>query len=216
MVHVLVLLFALLFGGAAQAQCIGALATDGSNPCPDAATFRSTLGITGTSPGGSSGQLQINNAGAFGGMTAMSGGATLDTSTGVLTIVSVPAAALPAAAKARGFTQPFSTIPTTGDPDVYQMPTGASAAIAASTVPDAICRVSPAATVTFLVKKWSTGNPATSSTLCTGSLSTSCAVSGCSISATTIAATDGISIEATAASADTAARVTITVPWTFQ
>ena len=126
------------------------------------------------------------------------------------------AAQMPSAAKARGFTQPFSGIPTTADPDVYQMPTGATAAIAASTVPDAICRVSPAATVTFLVKKWSTGNPATSSTLCTGSLSTSCAVSGCSISETTISGTDGISIEATAASADSAARVTITIPWTFQ
>lgn len=126
------------------------------------------------------------------------------------------AAQMPSAAKARGFTQPFSGIPTAADPDVYQMPTGAIAAIAASTVPDAICRVSPAATVTFLVKKWITGNPATSSTLCTGSLSTSCAVSGCSISSTTISGTDGISIEATAASADSAARVTITVPWTFQ
>jgi hypothetical protein len=120
------------------------------------------------------------------------------------------------AGNARGFSQPFNTIPTTADPDVYQIPTGSSAVIAGSTVPDALCAVSPAATVTFLVKKWTTGNPATSSTLCTGSLSTSCAVSGCSISETTLAATNGISIEATAAGADSAARVTITVPWAWQ
>jgi hypothetical protein len=113
---------------------------------------------------------------------------------------------------ATGFAMPFSTIPTTADVDIYGL--GFAASIAASTVPTALCRVSPAATVTFLVKKWTAGNPATSSTLCTGSLSTACAVSSCSISSTSFAAADGISIEATAASADSAARVTITVPMT--
>lgn len=211
-----------------------------------------------TTPSGSSGQLQFNNAGSFGGFT-LGGDATVNTGTGALTLATsgvsagsygsgtatptftvdakgrltaagtatiappfsaitgtATAAQLPAAAKTRGFTQPFSGIPATGDPDIYQLPTGVAATIAASTVPDAICRVMPSATVTFVVKKWTAGSPATSSTLCTGLVSTSGSVSGCSIGATTIAATDGISIEATAASADAAARCTISVPWTYQ
>lgn len=40
----------------------------------------------GGTPGGSSGQLQYNNAGAFAGMTAMNGDATLNTSTGAITV----------------------------------------------------------------------------------------------------------------------------------
>lgn len=38
---------------------------------PDAATARTTLGITSASPGGSSGQVQYNNAGAFGGFAGL-------------------------------------------------------------------------------------------------------------------------------------------------
>jgi len=141
---------------------------------------------------------------------AANGVASLDAST------LVPVAQLPPAAVRRGFTQPFQGAPATADPDVYQIPTGASAAIPGSTAPTAICRVNPAATVTFLVKKWTGTSSASSSTLCTGSLSTSCVVSGCSISATTFSAGDGVSIEATEASEDTAARFTITVPWDWQ
>jgi len=100
--------------------------------------------------------------------------------------------------------------PTTATPDLY--PIGFNALITASTVPVALCKVSPAATVTFLVKKWTAGNPATSSTLCTGSLSTSCGLSSCSISATSLSSADGLSIEATEASADAAAIISITVP----
>jgi len=111
---------------------------------------------------------------------------------------------------ATGVTVPFNTIPTTADLDIYGLPFAAS--IAAATVPTALCRVSPAATVTFLIKKWTAGNPATSSTLCTGSLSTSCAVSSCSISSTSFSSGDGISVEATAAGADSAARLSLTVP----
>lgn len=116
----------------------------------------------------------------------------------------------------RGFSLPFSGVPTTADPDVYQIPAGITTVVPASTVPAAICRVNPAATVTFLVKKWTGTSSASSSTLCTGSLSTSCVVSGCTISSTTFSAGNGISIEATEASADTAARLTITVPWDWQ
>lgn len=141
---------------------------------------------------------------------AASGVASLDAST------LVPVAQLPPAAVRRGFSQPFQGAPTTGDPDVYQIPDGGSADVAASTVPAAICRVNPAGTVTFLVKKWTGTSSASSSTLCTGSLSTSCVVSGCSISATSFASNNGVSIEATAASADTAARFTITVPWDWK
>lgn len=42
-----------------------------------------------TAPAGSNGQLQYNNAGVFGGLT-ISGGASLDTSTGIMTILSAP------------------------------------------------------------------------------------------------------------------------------
>lgn len=103
---------------------------------------------------------------------------------------------------------------TTASPDTY--PIGYSAIITASTVPVAVCRVSPAATVTFLVKKWTAGNPATSSTLCTGSISTSCGVSSCSIAATSLAAADGLSIEGTAAAADATAIISVTVPFVKQ
>ncbi len=99
---------------------------------------------------------------------------------------------------------------TAGTHDIYPMPY--AGAIAASTVPTALCRVSPAATVTFLVKKWTSGNPASSSTLCTGSISTACAVSSCSISSTSLAAGDGLSVEGTEASADAAAVISVTVP----
>ncbi len=99
---------------------------------------------------------------------------------------------------------------TAGAPDIYPMPF--SGVIVASTVPIVLCRVSPAATVTFLVKKWTAGNPASSSTLCTGSISTACAVSSCSISSTSIAAGDGLSVEGTEASADAAAVISVTVP----
>ncbi len=99
---------------------------------------------------------------------------------------------------------------TTATPDIYPMPF--AGAIAASTVPSALCKVSPAATVTFLVKKWTSGNPASSSTLCTGSISTACAVSSCSISSTSLAAGDGLSIEGTEASADATAVISVAVP----
>lgn len=61
MVYVLVLLAGLLFGGAAQAQCIGALLSDGSNPCPDAATFRGAIGA-------GSGTGTVNSVAAGAGM----------------------------------------------------------------------------------------------------------------------------------------------------
>lgn len=99
---------------------------------------------------------------------------------------------------------------TAATPDIY--PVGFPSVIAASTVPVALCKASPAATVTFLVKKWTAGNPASSSTLCTGSISTACALSSCSISATSLAAADGLSVEATEAGADAAAVISITVP----
>ena len=103
---------------------------------------------------------------------------------------------------------------TTATPDIY--PIGFAASIANATVPVALCKVSPAATVTFLVKKWTAGNPATSSTLCTGSISTSCAVSACSISTTSLNAADGLSIEGTQASPDAAAVISVTVPFVKQ
>ena len=51
MVYVLVFLAGLLFAAPASAQCVGALLSDGTNPCPDAATVRSNLGFTGTGAG---------------------------------------------------------------------------------------------------------------------------------------------------------------------
>ena len=104
--------------------------------------------------------------------------------------------------------------PTTATPDIY--PIGFAGLITASTVPVALCRVSPAATVTFLVKKWTAGNPASSSTLCTGSISTACALSACSISATSLSASDGLSIEGTEAGADATAVISVTVPFIKQ
>jgi len=65
----------------------------GSSAVPEAITLGSGLSFSGTtlvssgstSPGGTSGQIQYDNAGSFGGFT-MSGDATLVTSTGVITI----------------------------------------------------------------------------------------------------------------------------------
>jgi len=48
-----------------------------------------TATLTGGSPGGSSGQVQYNNSGAFGGVTAMSGDATQSVPAGVLTLATV-------------------------------------------------------------------------------------------------------------------------------
>lgn len=50
------------------------------------ATATLTAGGGGTVPGGSSGQIQYNNSGAFGGVTAISGDATLTVPAGVLTL----------------------------------------------------------------------------------------------------------------------------------
>ena len=66
----------------------------GSSTVPEAITLGAGLSFSGTTlvasggggtPGGSSGQIQYDNAGSFGGFT-MSGDATLVTSTGVITI----------------------------------------------------------------------------------------------------------------------------------
>ncbi len=198
--------------------------------------------------GGSSGQIQYNNSGSLGGFT-VSGDATLNTSTGVLTLgasgvtatsygsaTAVPVITFDAKGRAtaastasiaaynkRVLSVPFVGVTTSGDPDIYEAPQGATFAIAASTVPTPLCRVNPAASTTFVVKKWTSGNPATSSTLCTGTISTSCAISSCSISATSIVGGasvgtpgDGLSIEVSAASADTAARFTISIPGQIQ
>jgi hypothetical protein len=100
--------------------------------------------------------------------------------------------------------------PTTGAPDIYPIPfTGA---IAANFTPVVLCRVSPAASTTVVVKKWTAGNPATSSTICTTTLSTACSMTACTSSAATIASGNGISVEATQASADASAVITVTVP----
>ena len=86
MVYFLILLAALFATPALAQNCIGPLASDGSNPCPSAATVRTNLGISGTgAPGGSSGQIQYNSSGSFAGMTAMSGDCSIVTSTGVIT-----------------------------------------------------------------------------------------------------------------------------------
>ena len=65
---------------------------DGDEWCTGAGLFLRLGGVTvgplgagGGAPGGTSGQLQYNNAGAFGGVT-LSGGATLNTGTGVVTL----------------------------------------------------------------------------------------------------------------------------------
>jgi hypothetical protein len=150
--------------------------------------------------------------------TSCVNGATAGTGAKCATLSQVVTASTPAAALATGVTVPICAngvgCPTTAAPDILVMPFGA--AIATSTVPYAVCKVSPAATVTFLVKKWTAGNPASSSTLCTGSISTSCALSSCSISSTSFSAGDGISIEGTEASADASAVISVGVPMVKQ
>jgi hypothetical protein len=183
MKHPLLLACALVaIAGTADAQCVGAL--QANNNLSDLCSKSTALTNLGL--------------GAANGMASLDGSGL------------VPVAQLPNAARASAVSVPFQGVPTTADPDVYAIPFSAS--IAASTVPSVICRVSPAASTTVVVKKWVAGSPATSSTLCTGTISTSCAISSCSISSTSLNAGDGLSVELTAASADTAARISVAVP----
>ncbi len=59
------------------------------------------IGSGGGSPGGTNGQLQFNNNGAFGGVT-MSGDATINTGTGVVTVTKAPT--FPVTAESANFT----------------------------------------------------------------------------------------------------------------
>ena len=185
--------------------------SSGSSAVPSEQTVSTGLTFTGgalsVTYGTSSGQaLQGSTRGAASGVASLDSGSK------------VPAAQLPAAALNASLAVPVCPngvgCLTAATPDIY--PIGFAASIAASTVPVAICKVSPAATVTFLVKKWTAGNPATSATLCTGSISTACALSACSISVTSLNPADGLSVEATEASADAAAVISITVPMVKQ
>jgi len=103
---------------------------------------------------------------------------------------------------------------TTATPDIYPLPM--AVAIPNSTTPYVICKASPAGSVTVLIKKWTAGNPASSSTLGTFTVSTACAISGSAISATSFNAGDGISAEATEASTDATAIISVAVPFNKQ
>ncbi len=170
--RVFVFLAALLLGGTAHAQCVGALqsANNLSDVC-SASTARTNLGVSSS---------------------------TLSAASGI---------SIPVCVNGVG-------CPTVATPDIYPLPM--AVAIPNSTTPYAICKVSPAATVTVLVKKWTAGNPASATTLGTFSISTACAISGTAISATSFNAGDGISAEATEASADATAVISVAIPFNKQ
>lgn len=89
---VLSLLVASSVGAWAQnTQCSNRPSGDNSNACANTRFVQSAVSaIPGTPPGGTNGQIQYNNAGAFGGFTA-SGDFTINTSTGVGVLATVNA-----------------------------------------------------------------------------------------------------------------------------
>lgn len=192
--RVLFFLAALLIGGTAHAQCVGSLRSDGANPCPDAATVRTNLGA-----GTGSGTVTSVSAGAGMDFTTITGTGSVEASANTRTSgVSVPIC--PAGVGCA----------TTGAPDLYPIPFAGK--VAANVTPLVACRTSPAGAVTLVIKKWTAGNPASSSTICTTSISTSCAVTQCTSSETSLSAGDSLSIEGTTASADASAVIGVTVP----
>jgi len=84
------LLFALSDGAWAQnTTCSNRPASDNSNACANTRFVQTAISsFPGANPGGTNGQVQYNNAGAFGGFT-LGGDATLVASTGVMTLNSV-------------------------------------------------------------------------------------------------------------------------------
>lgn len=232
---------ALLLATAANAQsCSGNMRREnnGVDVC-DAATFRSNIGAASSvssSPGGSSGNLQYNNAGAFGGVPTVNGDGTLNTTTGALVVTKTNGSNFAASATTdatnadnissgtvaidrlpTGTTSSSSTIPLNNSTrlnyaalnlDIGTVATATSTAapsvkvvfglaagtyeIPAFTTPRVSCGTNPGGTMTLVWKKNG------STTLCTMSLSTSCAVSSCSIANTSFADTDYLTVESTA------------------
>ena len=104
----------------------------GSSAVPEAITLGAGLSFSGTTlvssggggtPGGSSGQIQYDNAGSFGGFT-MSGDATLVTSTGVITI----GAGAISTGKIAASAVTYSKIQNEGASTILGNPTGSAAA----------------------------------------------------------------------------------------
>ena len=103
MAHILGFLLALLFAAPASAQCIGGLLADGSNPCPDAATFRAAIGAGSGSGSGTVTSVTFTGDGTVLSSTPSSAVTTSGTVTGTLntqsanTLLSGPTTGSPAA-----------------------------------------------------------------------------------------------------------------------